>query len=249
MAKKEQRPQPLRVCTYCGRAETPDGDRFTRDHVLPRSLFNVMDLQMITVLACADCQREKRYGDNDLRDFVNLHYAGSRHPEAWQQQLKIMQAILRGQSKIGKAAMGNRHLHAMTTDAGIYLGDAWEVAIPNENRDMFKTLEYIVRGLYRHEVGTPLPAEVRVSVAHIDTIEAPEVIKPLLLEFQRRGPFFRGQRVATWFSIHADEDPHSTIWVLEFNENVYFVGGTGSLARSVNELEGTEDALPDEVES
>jgi hypothetical protein len=90
-----------------------------------------MDSQMITVLACADCQRERGYGDNDLRDFVNLHYAGSRHPEAWQQQLKIMQAILRGRSKIGKAAMSNRSLREMTTDGGIYLGDVWEAPVAN----------------------------------------------------------------------------------------------------------------------
>jgi hypothetical protein len=131
MPRKPQRPRPFRTCTYCGKPEEPEGDRFTRDHVLPRSLFNVMDSQMITVLACADCQRERGYGDNDLRDFVNLHYAGSRHPEAWQQQLKIMQAILRGRSKIGKAAMSNRSLREMTTDGRIYLGDVWEAPVPN----------------------------------------------------------------------------------------------------------------------
>jgi hypothetical protein len=111
---------------------------------------------------------------------------------------------------------------------------------------MFKTLEYIVRGLYRHDVAVLLPPQTRVSIAHIDTMDAPGIIKPIL-EFPRRGPFFRGQRLVVWFSVHSDEDPYSTLWALEFNENVYFLGGTGQLARPVDEPESGEGALQDET--
>jgi hypothetical protein len=121
--------------------------RFTRDHVLPRSLFNAMDPQMITVLAWGGCQREKSYGDDDLRDFVNLHYEGSQHPEAWQQQLKIMQATLEGRSKIGRAFTTAGRQRPQFSDAGLYLGEVWEAPIPNDNQDMFRTQEYIVRCL------------------------------------------------------------------------------------------------------
>src|SRR4051794_14639065 len=120
MAKKQQRPRPQRTCVYCGKSEEPDGERFTRDHVLPRALFNAMDPQMITVLACAACQQEKSYGDNDLRDFVNLHYAGSEHPEAGQQLLKIVQSTLEGRSKIGRAFMDGGRPRELLSSEGIY---------------------------------------------------------------------------------------------------------------------------------
>jgi hypothetical protein len=230
MPRKQQKPRPLRTCTYCGKTEEPGGERFSRDHVLPKSLFNALDRQMITVLACAACQKEKSYGDDDLRDFVNLHYAGSQHPEAWQQQLKIIQAILEGRSKIGRALMTNRRRHELLSDAGLYLGDVWEAPIPNENRDMFRTLDFIVRGLYRHDVGEMFPADCSVSVAHLDTMKARQVLAPLA-KLPHRGPTIKGHAVAWWVSFHPVEDPCSTLWVLLFNDHVWFLGGTGALAR------------------
>lgn len=155
MVKKPQRPRRVRTCVYCGKSEEPKGERFTRDHVLPKSLFNVLDRQMITVLACSACQEEKRYGDDDLRDFVNLHYAGAQHPEAQEQLLKIAASTLGGHSKIGNAFWSTGQLRERFSEAGLYLGDVVEAPIPGNNRDMFKTLEYIVRGLYFHTLNTP----------------------------------------------------------------------------------------------
>jgi len=234
VGKKEQKPRPLRICTYCGEIEDRAVEKFSREHVFPRSLFNAMDPQMVTVLACATCQRDKSYGDDDLRDFVNLHWAGSHHPEARQQQLKIMAAILKNRSKLGRAIMTNRRLRSLLTEGGVYLGDVWEAPIPNENRDMFKTLEYIVRGLYRHDLKTPLPPECPVSVAHIETQDAKRILQPLR-RLPHRGPTIKGHVVVWWVSYHPVDDPLATLWVLMFNDAVYFLGGTGALSRVPDE--------------
>jgi hypothetical protein len=190
-----------------------------------------MDPQMITVLACAGCQREKSYGDDDLRDFVNLHYEGSQHPEAWQQQLKIMQATLEGRSKIGRAFTTAGRQRPQFSDAGLYLGEVWEAPIPNDNQDMFRTQEYIVRGLYRHDVGSNLPADCRVTVAHLDSADQRRRILERLAGLPHHGPTIKGHVVVWWVSYHPVEDPHATFWVLVFNDYVWFLGGTGALAR------------------
>lgn len=226
MPKHIRGPRPSRACTYCGAAEKPDGPKFTRDHVLPRSLFNTLDPQMITVLACPDCQREKSYGDDDLRDYVNLHHGGSRHPEALEQLFKIARATQKGRSKIGLAAHSAGYLREVVTESGLYV-TMWEAPIPNDNRDMFRSLEYIVRGLYFHTTRSALPPDTPVSVA---AIENWDTVK-LFTRVPHRGPTVKGNGVVWWVSAHTDDDPHSTYWLLLFNDAVWFLAGTGQFAR------------------
>ena len=112
----------------------------------------------------------------------------------------------------------------------------WEAPIPNENRDMFQTLEYIVRGLYRHDLNTPLPPECPVSVAHIETQDARRILQPLT-RLPHRGPTIKGHVVVWWVCFHPTEDPLATLWVLMFNDAVYFLGGTGAVSRVPNDAE------------
>jgi len=242
MPKKTQKLRPLRACVYCGVLEKPDPPKFTRDHVLPRSLFNTMDPQMITVLACPDCQREKSYGDDDLRDYVNLHHGGSQHPEALAQLFKIARATKLGRSKIGHALQTSRQLREVVTEAGLYVR-MWEAPIPNENRDMFRSLEYIARGLYHHTTRAALPPECPVSV---NAIEDWEIIK-LFTRVPHLGPTIKGYGVAWWVSAHTYHDPLSTYWLLLFNDAVWFLAGTGQFAHLDDEDNEQKARRPVEV--
>lgn len=234
MVKKPQRPRRVRTCVYCGKSEEPKGERFTRDHVLPKSLFNVLDRQMITVLACSACQEEKRYGDDDLRDFVNLHYAGAQHPEAQEQLLKIAASTLGGHSKIGNAFWSTGQLRERFSEAGLYLGDVVEAPIPGNNRDMFKTLEYIVRGLYFHNLNTPLPPQSPVRAVHVNTERGRATLRELV-KIPHRAPIIKGHMVAWIMSHHVTDDPLATAWTLVFNGGVYFFAVTDELARRMPE--------------
>lgn len=236
MPKRAQKPQPIRTCTYCGVAEDQDGPRFTRDHVLPRSLFNTMDPQMITVLACPACQQEKSYGDDDLRDYVNLHHGGSHHPEALTQLFKIARATQLGRSKIGQAVRTKGRLRQVVTQAGLHV-PMWEAPIPGDHRDMFRSLEYIVRGLYYHTTRTALPLGTPVSVM---TVEDWDIVK-LFTRVPHRGPTIKGNGVAWWVSAHTDEDPLSTYWLLLFNDAIWFLAGTGQFAHTNDESKDPHD--------
>ena len=225
METKNQMPRRPRTCVYCG----ADG-KLTREHVIPRSLFITMDPQMITVRACADCQREKGYGDDDLREFVNMDWAGSQHPDAPKQLEKIARATLINRSKLGDAFRRHGEPQALTSAAGLYFGDVWAIPIADGNKDMFRTLEYVVRGLYFHEMRQPLPPECPVVVQHIPALEAPALLARLR-EVPHRGPTIKGNLVAWWSSFHAEEDPLATAWLLVFNDRVYFLGFTGGPAQ------------------
>jgi hypothetical protein len=210
------------TCAYCGAT-----GEVTRDHVIPRALFITMDVQMITVPACAACQREKGYGDDDLRDFVNLDWAGSQHPNALKQLERIARATLVERSKFGRAFTKGGVDQELVTGAGIYFGEVH--AVPIDSRDMFNTLEYIVRGLYFHEMKQRLPPESPVVIKHVPPLQARELLTKLR-ELPHRGPTVKGNTVAWWASFHPEGEPETTLWLLVFNDRVYFLGSTGTLA-------------------
>jgi hypothetical protein len=158
-----------------------------------------------------------------------MHYAGAEHPEARLQLLKIAQATILGHSKIGRAFASSGQLQERLSESGLYLGTVWAAPIPGENRDMFKTLEYIVRGLFYHETKTALPPDSPVSVAHRDTPEALEILKTLV-KLPHKGPTIKGHVVVWWVSYHITDHPLSTFWVLVFNDSVYFFAATDELA-------------------
>lgn len=148
---------------------------------------------MVTVPSCARCQREKSYGDDDLRDFVNLDWAGSQHPDAPEQVEKIARATLLERSKFGRAFQRGGQEQDLTTKSGLYLGEAF--AVPIDNADLLKTMEYIVRDLYSEEMREPLPELTPVAVKYVPPLEAHELLVNIRV-LPHRGPTVKGNLVA-----------------------------------------------------
>lgn len=233
MSKRQHVPQPKPPCTYCGHPEAP-----TMDHVIPRSLFLPPLPHMIRVPACDTCQEEKSWGDDDLAHFVNMDWAGNQHPDAMQQLERLARATHLGRSKLGKAFTKGGKQRELVTDAGLYLGDLWEVAIPGDNRDMFKTLEYIIRGLHvvrlrglRFDRNKQcLPPACPVVVKMVDRLKAPDVVTRLAALPHELSPVM-GKHVAWWLHLPST-DPEAGVWLMVLNNQVCFIGATGGLARS-----------------
>ena len=198
---------------------------------------------MITVPACADCQTEKSYGDDDLAHYVAFSWAGSQHPRAHEQLEPARRATLIGRSKLGKAFLEGGSIRELSTDCGIYLFDVWEVPIPDENRDMFKTLEYIIRGLhvvrrFRFDrTIAPIPPDCPVDVRALNRLkDEPTITKFLRLPHEdfvvmRNSPATNEQPIAMWSrTVPVEGDPFSRYWLLVFNDQECFVGATGEVA-------------------
>jgi hypothetical protein len=214
--------EPAGVCIYCG-AVGP----VTRDHVFPRALFIRMDPVMITVPACATCQATKARGDIDLLDFVNLEINGSRHPNAADQLEQIGRAARRNRSPIARAAHEHGVDDDLITDAGIYLGQVFTAPIDDES--MLTTIGFIVRGIYFYETGSMLPIDTPVEVSYIPPLKAKTVLDRFR-RVPRTSAVMKGNTVAGWVSYRPHDAPLTTLWLLEFNGGVYFMGGTGRAA-------------------
>lgn len=234
MPKQQRTPPPKPPCTYCGNPDAP-----TMDHTVPRSLFvPPLPSNMVRVPACESCQAEKSWGDADLAHYVNMHWAGSQHPDSLQQLKRMARATELGHSKLGEAFTRGGRQRELLTDAGLYLGDLWEVTLPNDNRDMFKTLEYVVRGLHvvrlqgmRFDRTKPrLPPDSPVIVGEVDRLKAPEVVTHLDSMPREMSPVM-GKTVAWWLHVPST-DAEAGIWLLVFNNQVCFLAATGGLARA-----------------
>jgi hypothetical protein len=232
-----QQKSPPKLCVYCGESAT------SRDHVIPQSLFTPPLPQMITVPACEACQTEKSYGDDDLAHYVALSWAGSQHPRAREQLERAKRATLMGRSKLGNAFLEGGSTREILTESGIHFFDVWEVPIPDENRDMFKTLQYIVRGL--HVVRNfrfdrkipPIPPDCPVDIRGLNRLKANSLITKFLKlpheEFitMTNSHAETEQPIAMWSrSVPVGGDPFSRFWILVFNDQECFVGATGGVA-------------------
>jgi hypothetical protein len=214
------------LCVYCGAAPAT-----TTDHVFPKVLWgdDALDPVMVTVPACRPCQQRKADGDAYLRDFVNLEINGSRHPNALRQMAKVARATTRNRSRLGRAVRDDGRDQELVTDAGIYLGQVY--AVPIDRDTMLRTLALIVRGLYYDETRTMLPTDVPVQVAYVQPLR----VRSVLTWFDTKphtSAVMKGNAIAGWLSFRPEDAPLSTMWLLEFNAGVYFIGTTGSFAES-----------------
>jgi len=179
---------------------------------------------------------EKGWGDDDLAHFVNMDWAGSQHPDSLKQLERMVRATQQGRSKLGKAFTDGGRQRELITDAGLYLGDLWEVTIPGNNMDMFRTLEYIVRGLHVvrlrglrfDRTKQPLPPDCPVVIRGVDRMNAPAVVTRLDALPREISPVI-GKDIAWWLRVPSAE-PKAGIWLLVFNNQVCFLGITGRLA-------------------
>jgi len=148
-----------------------------------------------------------------------------------------------GRSKLGNAFLEGGSTREILTESGIYLFDVWEVPIPDENRDMFKTIQYIVRGL--HVVRNfrfdrkipPIPPDCPVDIRGLNRLKANSLITKFLKlpheEFitMTNSRAETEQPIAMWSrSVPVGGDSFSRFWILVFNDQECFVGATGGVA-------------------
>src|SRR5690349_17508656 len=82
MAKKQQRPSPPKpICPYCGIRRAT-----TRDHVIPRSLFDAMPVVgTITIRVCEPCNQEKSRDEDYFADMLQSYFLSEQNQVARRQ--------------------------------------------------------------------------------------------------------------------------------------------------------------------
>lgn len=147
-------------CAYCGEP----GSTSTNDHVVARSFFLDADrgpgLYIPQVAACARCNNEKA----ELERYVgSTLLIGSRHPEANQyRREKVVPRLDRNKSL-------RNELGIDAPPSWAKINEVWQQVhvIKIDSEKIERLLQMIVRGLYRHHYGKPLPREMTPDVSMI----------------------------------------------------------------------------------
>ena len=141
VAKRKKGEQRQGTCAYCGK-EGP----ITRDHVIPRTLFTVLDNQMVTVPACAACQIEKSRGERDLRNYCNWEIGGSMHPDAETHIRKVLEKADERTKEWLRKALAEAEEVILVDEDDNEVGRTWAIDF-NTDR-MVESLKFIFKGLY-----------------------------------------------------------------------------------------------------
>ena len=215
------------VCAYCGKPGP-----MTQDHVFAEMLFlGEPDPQMVTAPTCRACHDRKSAGDGPLRDFVPAEINGSRHPNALRHMEKMARATHTNRSLLGRAFLDHAAEQDWVTDSGLYLGRVVGVPTDTFRGLVLTTVEFQVRGLYFHEAGGRLPLDCPVDVVYVEPDRVPAVLADLRA-LPPTNVAIKGNDVAGWVSWRPTDAPHSTQWLIGFNNAVFFLAWTGSLALS-----------------
>lgn len=212
-------PKKSGTCAYCGREGA-----VTRDHIPPRSFFpKPRPSDLITVPCCVDCHEGWSEDDEYFRAAVLSSAALWQAPGT----VEVWNVLVRSLQKPTKQGFAKSFLSSiqdveMETESGIYLGTAPVLKIQKERFD--RVAQRIVRGLFFHEKGYPVPQGYLVlNIPHQFGIDhVLEVLKDVRIPPLR---LVGDGRFAYTFRC-TDEDPDSGVWISFFYRNLPFVGFT-----------------------
>jgi hypothetical protein len=158
MAKRAR--TTLGPCTYCGEVR-----ELTRDHVPPKGLFSrPRPSNLITVPACVECNRGASKDEEYCRLTLSLRAETANNPAAQRVSTEAVRSLFRG-NNVGFLTSFASTLREVVvrTPQGLILGTAgtYEMDYGRVHRVLAKT----IRGLYRHDFGCCLPANIAVVVS------------------------------------------------------------------------------------
>ncbi len=202
------------ICAYCG---SPEGT--TRDHVPPKVCFpEPRPANLITVPACFACNNGRSAADEEFASFLSLR-VGLDSPITSQLHQKNKR-IVSHNKKLRRVILENTEKVMIETSIGVaeekYLFK-WSAKKHNE------MIQRIIRGLYFHVYGKPLPVGVPVRGS---------MSKPFLDEPYRLWSSFPGKNIGCngefrFRHAHAVEDPKFSLWFMIFHDRHFASGSTG----------------------
>lgn len=198
------------VCAYCG-----EYGPTSRDHVPPKNLFpKPRTADLITVPACERCHSGSSKDDDYFRAALLTSELLEDNPEAERVIDELMRSLggRKGRGFIGLLASSIEKVDVWSPQGSIYLGkkDAFRI----DRKRIAAVLTRIIRGLYFHEIGKPVPANYQVF-AELQPQVNPK-LRETVASISFTSPKVVGEGVFEYFFQRVDEDPDSALWVLHF---------------------------------
>ncbi len=146
------------LCVYCQQRRATEPD-----HVPPRALFpRPWPKDLIEVPSCSECNRGFSKDDEWFRAMLIMRRDVAEQAASQPLLDALFRAVARPQAK-GLAELISRSMHDLpvVTRAGLLLGHTPAYTVDTQRFRRY--LARIVRGLFYHETGEPLPSDVRVT--------------------------------------------------------------------------------------
>lgn len=217
------------ICPYCNREKNLE-----KEHVIPQTLFRVLDPEMVVVKICAQCNQGMSPHIRDLRNLIALSLESGNHPDAEFHIKKILETNEATRTWL-KKTIDNAEEIDFVTEQGITLGQGISIEFDKERAR--QALAQIVRGLYFITMDTPLPYGTPVSVIEIPTLGARRFVQNIT-KYDHGEMQSRGTNVATWIPYVniPEQGPETSAWLLIFWNAVCFFGGTGNYAAPIEQI-------------
>jgi hypothetical protein len=190
----------------------------TSDHVVPQNLFvPPLPVNVITVPCCEECNQEKRYYDDYLRDVLVADLYCAADPLARNiAEGKMARAISRNRSDFARAAVVRMAYRPLNTPGGIYLGEF--PTVPLDSDRLLTAIAFVVRGLYYSGANAPFPANYMMDIRRVHQLSIGTVWESIH-NLTKRPTFMLGDGVFACDVVYGSEDWSTTFWVLAFYRN------------------------------
>lgn len=191
------------VCAICGEREAT-----TKDHVPPKAIFpKPRPSNLITVPACHECNNGASDNDDLFKVYLSMHAADNNEIAKQLFQDKTYRTLKRNQNLLGKIRRESKKLNIVSDRGSIETrtGVLWD----SDAHDA--VIERIIRGLYFHHVGHPVPKDSDLSVQWLSKI--PDELLPKLHLFNE---VRIGNEQFIYKYVVYPEDPRHSIWLFEF---------------------------------
>jgi hypothetical protein len=222
---RQKRRKEWTACVHCGQP----GDRFTRDHVPPKGLFDDKR-NLLGVPSCSACNNGADKDEEYFRAMMLPHHRVHDHPEAQKLLPTLWRSLERPDHKgMARGIVGSfklKDIYSPITGLGLGRHPTYR---PNERR-MNHVIRKIIRGLYWHHFGKlPLPPDWDVWVCwqhHFPEAKAQPSHANVVRALQNSPPLTLGNGVFTYSSARAADVAEGTIWLLKFYDAIEFFCAT-----------------------
>lgn len=182
----------------------------TKEHFVPRSLFDKMPQQAWTIRACGECNEEKSKNDDYLRDMLVADDSCQWHPVAKALMPNVLRSAARGSSLVAKAARNGRQAPVYSSGS-VYMGDLF--AVPLEDARLQKVFTWLTRGAGFYFRGARIPDDYTFNFARVDRAHASELWAAYTEQLH---PFVQGPGVFGCTFLTLDSDPFTSMWLFGF---------------------------------
>ena len=212
------------ICAICGR----EVENVTDDHIPPKNLFSKIPENRIVVPACLECNGGTAKDDEYFR-LLASEIDTATHPQAKKPNEAIVRSLARPE-----AAKFRESLRQQVYGLQISESDPSQITpfLGLDVQRLDRTVNKIVKGLFYHVRGYPVPAAYKVLATNLDlfmekpnSVELAKLIRNYLLpKCSWVTPTVIGEGVFTYQFFSEDDDPNTAFVLMMFYGRWRFFG-------------------------